>query len=522
MNTDKQPSPEPTEDSIPEDLSSAFEEIAEETPVVGLSDDAIREITDALHDDDATNHIDLVNDLSIADTAELLQKISQEDRRALLENKKIKLDPQVFSYLDEDLCRESLSILSAKQVARIISELDSDDALDLIENFEEDFQQEVIHKLSAKMRIAIEEGLTFPEDSAGRLMQREYVAIPQFWTVGKVIDYLRAAANDLPTEFHDLIIIDPAYHVIGEVPLDRVLRSRRLEKIENLTLEDLHTIPVTMDQEEVTYLFRREGLNSAPVIDEDSRLIGVITVDDIIDVIDEEAEEDILKLAGVEGSDLYRAALSTTGSRFRWLFLNLLTAIAASIVISFFDATIEQIVALAVLMPIVASMGGNAGTQALTVAVRALATKELSSTNIGATKFDIVAAANRQHAVQRELLALGDIPIGQVDFLPFFDFQLPTTVGDNGVHQFRFLLTIAIEIGGELRIIATLARNRKPRLGRAGLAGQMPSIGTIRPVSSSQTISRCSGAIPSRPIMMTVISLTSSSRANSRRLRLFR
>lgn len=369
-----------------QDTSNPAPEVAEEfndnIEAVGLKDDAIREIIDALHDDNATNHIKLINELSTADTAELIQKISQEDRRALFDNRKIKIDAEVFSYLDDDLCRTTLSVMTAKHVAKIISELDSDDALGLIENLNDDFQQEVIRKLSAKMRVAIEEGLTFPEDSAGRLMQREYVAIPQFWTVGKVIDYLRAAADDLPDAFRDLIIIDPAYHVIGEVPLDRVLRARRNAKIEELTFEELHTIPATMDQEEVTYIFRREGLNSAPVIDEDSRLIGVITVDDIIDVIDEEAEEDILKLAGVDGSDLYRAALSTTGSRFRWLFVNLITAIAASIVISFFDATIEQIVALAVLMPIVASMGGNAGTQALTVAVRALATKELSSTNM--------------------------------------------------------------------------------------------------------------------------------------------
>lgn len=350
---------------------------------VSLSDDTIREITDALHDERNDAHLALIDELSIPDTAEFLQKISQDDREELLENKKIKLNPQVFSYLDDDLCKSILSLMPAKRVAKIISELDSDDALDLIENLDEDFQQEIIHKLSAKMRIVIEEGLTFPEDSAGRLMQREYVAIPQFWTVGKTVDYLRAAADDIPYEFHDLIIIDPTYHVVGEVPLDRILRAKRSEKVENLTLDNLHTIPATMDQEEATHLFRREGLNSVPVVDDDDRLIGVITVDDIIDVIDEEAQEDILKLAGVtEDGDLYRAVLSTTTSRFRWLFINLMTAITASVVISFFDATIEQVVALAVLMPIVASMGGNAGTQALTVAVRALATKELSSTNM--------------------------------------------------------------------------------------------------------------------------------------------
>ena len=348
---------------------------------VGLSDEIIKEIVDALHDGQEDSHLELVNTLTIPDAAELLQKITADDRQDLFQNKKVKLDPQVFSYLDAELRKLTLSVMTAYQVAKIVSELDSDDALDLIENLEEEFQQKIIRKLSSKMRVAIEEGLTFPEDSAGRLMQREYVAIPQFWTVGKTIDYLRAAGTDLPSEFHDIIIIDPAHHAVGEAPLDRLLKAKRDEKIENITYDELHTIPADMDQEEVSYLFRREGLSSAPVIDEDNRVIGVITVDDIIDVIDEEAEEDILKLAGVEEGDFYRAILSTTGSRFRWLFLNLLTAIAASIVISFFDATIEEIVALAILMPIVASMGGNAGTQALTVAVRALATKELSSTN---------------------------------------------------------------------------------------------------------------------------------------------
>jgi magnesium transporter len=363
-----------------ESAPAITEEFAEEATSSGLSDESIKEILDALHDPEENSHLLLVNSLSIPDTAELLSKISAEDRTALVENRRVKIDPLVFSYLDTDLQKSTLSLLSASRVAGILSELDSDDALDLIETLDPQFQQEIIRKLSAKMRVAIEEGLTYPEESAGRLMQREYVAIPQFWTVGKVIDYLRAAADDLPTEFYDLIVIDPTYHVMGEIPLNRILRSKRSQKIEDLTLDTLHTIPADMDQEEVAMIFRRDGINSAPVVDTENRLIGVITFDDILDVIDEEAQEDILKLAGVE-RDFYKAILSTTSSRFRWLFINLLTAIAASVVISFFDATIEQVVALAVLMPIVASMGGNAGTQALTIAVRAIATNELSSTN---------------------------------------------------------------------------------------------------------------------------------------------
>ncbi len=372
--------PEQTKITLEDDIEPVADAF-EDASVIGLSDDSISTIVDALHEEGNDDHLDLINDLSVPDTADLIHKINEEDRQSLLIDRKVKLDPQVYPYLDPDVGKSALSSMSASRVAAIISELDSDDALELIENLDEDFQQEIIHKLSAKMRVAMEEGLTFPEDSAGRLMQREYVAIPQYWTVGKTIDYMRVAANDLPADFSDIIIIDPLYHVVGEVPLNRILRSKRTEKLEDLTYDSLHTIPADMDQEEVTYIFRREGLSSAPVIDNDNRLIGIITVDDILDVIDEEANEDILKLAGLGRGDLYRAILSTTGTRFRWLFVNLMTAILASFVISMFDATIEQIVALAVLMPIVASMGGNAGTQALTVAVRALATKELSSTN---------------------------------------------------------------------------------------------------------------------------------------------
>lgn len=362
-------------------LVDTFEDTQEDSGISGMSDNDITEITDAIRDELTDTVTELVTDLSVQDTAELLQKVNEEERKSLFENYGDGFDPQIFSYLDSNVRESLLSEMTASRVAAIISDLDSDDALDILEDLDEDFQQEIIKKLSAKIRIAIEEGLTFPEESAGRLMQREYVAIPQFWTVGKTIDYLRAAAGELPDEFFDLIVINPFYHVVGEIPLNRILRSKRNQKIETLTLDNLHVIPAEMDQEEAAYIFRREGLLSAPVVDNDNRLIGVITIDDIIDVIDEEAQEDILKLAGVGEGDLYRAVLSTTNSRFRWLFINLITAILASLVISFFDATIEQIVALAVLMPIVASMGGNAGTQALTVAVRALATKELSSTN---------------------------------------------------------------------------------------------------------------------------------------------
>ncbi len=347
-----------------------------------LPDEEIREVVEALHAQDADTVFSVLDDLSSVDTAELLSKIKQEDREELLSKFGDALGAETFVELDAELSRVSLSAMSAAQVAQLVSELESDDALLLIEQLDHDFQTEIMQKLSAKMRVALEEGLSFPEDSAGRLMNRDVVAIPEFWTVGKTIDYLRAASQNIPENFFDVFIIDPSYHVIGEIALSKLVRSKRSSKVKDLIEQEPHKIPAEMDQEKVAHLFRREDIVSAPVVDENDRLLGAITIDDIVDVIDEEAQEDILRMVGVSHQgDLYSAVISTASKRFRWLFVNLLTAILASIVISFFDATIEQIVALAILMPIVASMGGNAGTQALTVAVRAIATRELSGTN---------------------------------------------------------------------------------------------------------------------------------------------
>lgn len=357
------------------------QEVEKTLPPEVLRDEEIRGAIDAIRCQDSDTVNAVLEDLSPADTADLVSKISEEDRRELLDMYADRVDPESFTEMDPELQRVTLSSLHADQVAEIISAVESDDALELISSLDDDFQKEIMRKLSAKIRIAVEEGLNFPEDSAGRLMQREVVAVPDFWTAGKTIDYLRTATEELPDKFFDIIVVSPAYHIVGEISLNTLIRSKRAAKLQDLISTESHIIPADMDQEEVADIFRRDDVISAPVADKNGRLLGVITIDDVIDVIDEEAGEDILALAGVDQSDLYRAVWATTGTRFRWLFVNLLTAILASIVISFFGATIEQIVALAILMPIVASMGGNAGTQALTVAVRALATKEISETN---------------------------------------------------------------------------------------------------------------------------------------------
>jgi len=346
-----------------------------------LTDENIKDIVDAVESQDSDTVTTALEELSDADTAELISKIDNDNREELLNMYGESISPTSFLEMDTELQRITLSSMPAHQVASIITELESDDALELIMSLDEEYQQEIIKKLNAKLRVVLEEGLSFPEDSAGRLMQREVVAVPEIWTVGKTIDYLRAASNDLPEDFSDIFIIDPAYHVLGKIPLNRLIRAKRGVKINDAMIAGITQVPATMDQEDVAHLFRREDILSAPVTDDEGRLIGVITIDDVVDVIDTEAQEDLMKMAGVEQGDFYRAIFATTGTRFRWLFVNLLTAILASIVISFFDVAIEKIVALAVLMPIVASMGGNAGTQALTVAVRALATRELSTTN---------------------------------------------------------------------------------------------------------------------------------------------
>lgn len=349
--------------------------------LVGLPDEEIVSLINALRSEEQIDIGPRLETFSVNEKTELLQKVSSEARQTLLQRYARFFEAEVISFLEDDIRKVVLEEMGAPEVARIISELDSDDALDLILPLDTEFQKDIIRKLSAKTRIAIEEGLSFPEDSAGRLMQREFVAVPQFWTVGKTLDYLRAATATLPDEFYDIIVIDPSYHVTGEIPLNKLIRAGRSEKIESLTLKETHSIPAAMDQEEVALIFRNEGLASAPVVDEDGRLIGIITHDDVLEVLDEEAEEDILKLGGVKEDDLYRTILPTAYARSRWLLINLATAFLASFVVSFFQVTIEKVVALAVLMPIVAGMGGNAGTQAMTVAVRALATNEVSSAN---------------------------------------------------------------------------------------------------------------------------------------------
>ena len=323
-----------------------------------------------------------IESLHAADIADLIGLLTPDDRRLLIEIVGTDLDPEVLTDLDDAVRDEVVRLLSPGELAAAVGALDSDDAVHLIEDLDQVKQREVLEAVAPEERLALEAGLAYPEDSAGRLMQSDYVAVPAFWTIGQTIDHLRES-DDLPDEFHEIFVIDPTLHPIGNLPLNRAMRSKRPVVVGDIMDSAPRLIPATMDQEDVAFLFQQYDLVSGAVVDTDSRLVGVITVDDVVDVIHEEAEEDLMRLGGLTADQLYEPVLRSTRNRFPWLLINLGTAILASIVISLFDATIEQMVALAVLMPIVASMGGNAATQSLTVTVRALATRELTSTNAG-------------------------------------------------------------------------------------------------------------------------------------------
>ncbi len=324
----------------------------------------------------------LLEPLHPADIADLLEQISGPERRAFLSLWSTGLDGEVLSELEDGLREEVIEFLPAHVLQGAVRELESDDVVDLVEDLQQEQQELILGALNTVDRAVVEDALSYPEFSAGRLMQREMVVVPEDWTVGQAIDFMRASET-LPEQFYHVILVDPAYHPVGYVTLGRILGAPRSSHLRQMGEDSFRTIPVTQAEADVAYAFNQYHLISAPVVDEDERLIGVITIDDAMAVLDEEAEEDILRLAGV-GSDesVSDRTMETVRQRFPWLAVNLVTAILASLVISQFEEILAQIVALAVLMPIVASMGGNAGTQSLTVAVRAIATRDLTGANL--------------------------------------------------------------------------------------------------------------------------------------------
>ena len=325
---------------------------------------------------------ELLKKLHPSDIAEVITNLSEKKRFELIALENFKINPHVIVELTDELQKEILEKISSDRIVKIVNSLESDNALQIIENLSDDKKDRVLTKIPLEDKNLFEETLsTYPENSAARIMQREFAAIPHDWSVGQTIDYLREA-NELPKEFLEIFIINELNIPIGSVPSSRVLRTSREVKMNSIMNSNKFLIPAEMDQEQVAYNFEQYNLFSAGVVDNNHKLIGMITGDDIVTIIKEEAEEDTLRLAGVSDEEISDSALSITKKRFVWLAINLLTAILASTVISLFNASIEKVVALAILMPIVASMGGNAGTQTLTVTVRLLATKELISSNV--------------------------------------------------------------------------------------------------------------------------------------------
>lgn len=351
-----------------------------EDDLYGLDPEFVRAVERALEEGRSEDARALAEPLHYSDAADLLERLEPGDRAKLVEVLRADFEPEILTELDERVRDEVIEALGFTDLATAIAELDSDDAVWLVSQMDSDERTRVLDALPAETRAIVVQGLSFPEYSAGRMMQREVVAVPAYWTVGETIDYLRASST-VPEEFYDLYVVDPRHRPIGKVGLARLVRAKRPVRLREIMDDESLTVPVAADREEVAFLFRQHDLVSAPVADGAGRLVGVITIDDVVDVIDEEAADDMLRLAGVPDTDLYRAVKDTVRARMPWLLINMCTAVVASSVIGLFEGTLEKIVALAVLMPIVAGLGGNAGTQTLAVAVRGLATKELDSAN---------------------------------------------------------------------------------------------------------------------------------------------
>ncbi len=347
-----------------------------------LTADFVADVEAALAVDDAARLRVLAGDLHEADVGDLIEALDPDERPKLIRLLGDDFDFAALTELDDTVRAQILESLPSTEVAEGVRDLESDDAVTILEDLHPQDQAEVLAQIPAVERVALSRGLEYPEESAGRLMQTDFIAVPPFWSVGQAIDYMRDAA-DLPDEFYEIFVVDADNRPVGTLALYRLLRSQRPVHISDIADGDIHPLEVYQDQEDVARSFERYNLISAPVIDAGGRLVGVVTVDDIVDVIAEEADEDLMALGGVRRhEELSDSVWMIARSRFGWLAVNLLTAILASAVIGLFEGQLQKMVALAVLMPIVASQGGNAGTQTMTVAVRAIATRELGPRNV--------------------------------------------------------------------------------------------------------------------------------------------
>ena len=346
----------------------------------------IKVVTDKIKNNDAEFITNSFKEMHPADAADIIEHLNLDDRESLIKLNKFNIEPAVFVELNESVQSEIIAFLSSDSIVSILKNLESDDAIKILENVDEKEKNNILSSLPPKDRFALLESLSYPEDTAARIMQREFTAIPSNWSVGQTIDYLREN-KELPEEFLEIFIVDEEFKPIGTVPSSKVLRTPRDNKMMSIMAESQLLIPVDMDKEEVGNLFENYNLSSAAVIDKNNKLVGMITYDDVLTVLKEETEEDALRLAGVGDEEITDGVFTKTKRRFNWLLLNLFTAFLATYCISLFGATIEQMVVLAFLMPIVASMGGNAGMQTLAVTVRSLATKDLTKNNFSKNVF---------------------------------------------------------------------------------------------------------------------------------------
>ncbi|WP_316861688.1 magnesium transporter [uncultured Cohaesibacter sp.] len=406
-------------EDINQDGATVLQQVRDESGMI--SQEFFARIDDAIDSQDSELLLSLTQDLHEADLGDIIEALSPRDRTEFIELLAGDFDFTALVELDDSLRAKIVETLPNELVAEGISELDSDDAVVILEDLEEEDRDEILAALPAIDRLQIARSLDYPEDSAGRLMQTDFIAVAPFWSVGQTIDYLRETA-DLPDSFFQIFVIDPGHRLLGTVSLDTLLRSRRPTRISEIQNEERHFVMVDQDQEEVSRLFERYDLLSTAVLDESERLVGVITIDDVVDVIHEEAAEDIKRLGGVGDEEITDTVMATLWSRLPWLLVNLGTAIIASQVIAVFDATIEQMVALAVLMPIVASMGGNAATQTMTVAVRALATQDLD-------KFNMMRVVSREILVAIFNGLTFAVILGVISALWFSNIQLGFVMG---------------------------------------------------------------------------------------------
>jgi magnesium transporter len=371
-----------------------------------LQPDFLRAIETALQAEDEGEVRALVKPLHPADIADLFEQLSPDSRTGLATALGSDLNAEVLAELNDWVRDEVVGELAPDRLAEAVAEMDTDDAVALIEELEPEDQEAVLDELPAADRVAIETALSYPEESAGRLMQRELIAVPEHWTIGQVIDFLRAEGNDI-TDFWEIFVVAPDHKPVGTMRLSWLLTSPRWLAVSDVMQRQQTLIPVDMDQEEVALRFQKYALISAAVVDRDGRLAGMITADDIVHIISEEAGEDILKLSGAGDGDIFEPVLDSYKARIRWLIANLLTAIVSASIIASFGATIEKMVVLAALSPIVASIGGNTGNQTMAVIVRALATGQMTNANTRRTISREAAIALLNGATMAILLGAG-------------------------------------------------------------------------------------------------------------------